>query len=176
INDAGNQINNLALSVEARYLQALGQDVDMPEDGYHGQDIVDIGAELKETYGEEWAAKERDERLAFFKAYGLKRELQNIEKDLADFRVHFDHWFSEQSLYHDKINGALEELREGGYVYEQEGATWLRSTDFGDDKDRVLIKQDGSYTYLLPDIAYHQNKLERGFDKIVNVWGADHHG
>lgn len=176
INDAGNQIDKLALSVEARYLQALGQDVEMPEDGYHGKDIIEIGEALQAEYGDALLEKEGTERLAFLKEYGLKAELQKIETDLADFRVHFDNWFSERTLYNDKINEALQALRDAGYVYEQDGATWLRSTDFDDDKDRVLIKQDGNYTYLLPDIAYHQNKLERGFDKVINVWGADHHG
>lgn len=176
INDAGNQIDQLALSVEARYLQALGENVTMPEDGYHGDDIIGIGEKIKEAYGQEWKEKDRAERLSFFKEYGLQYELKKIEEDLADFRVHFDNWFSERTLYHDKIHDALAKLKDGGFVYEKDDATWLRSTDFGDDKDRVLIKSDGSYTYLMPDIAYHQDKLERGFDKIINVWGADHHG
>ncbi|MEC5424431.1 arginine--tRNA ligase [Virgibacillus sp. C22-A2] len=177
INDAGNQIDKLAISVEARYLQALGNDAEMPEDGYHGEDIIEIGKTLGVEYGDTWAVKERDERLAFFKEYGLKYELGKIEEDLRAFRVQFDHWFSERSLYtSDKITNALKTLEAGGHTYEKDGATWFRTTDFGDDKDRVLIKQDGSYTYLTPDIAYHQNKLERGFDKIINVWGADHHG
>src|SRR5699024_5633911 len=99
------------------------------------------------------------------------------KKDLADFRVHIDNWFSEQSLYDNQsVEKALEKLRESGYVYDKDGATWLRSTDFGDDKDRVLIKQGGSYTYLTPDIAYHKNKYDRGYDQIINVWSADHHG
>src|SRR5699024_10414197 len=176
INDAGNQIDQLALSVEARYLQALGENVTMPEDGYHGDDIIGIGEKIKEAYGQEWKEKDRAERLSFFKEYGLQYELKKIEEDLADFRVHFDNWFSERTLYHDKIHDALAKLKDGGFVYEKDDATWLRSTVFGDDKDRVLIKSDGSYTYLMPDIAYHQDKLERGFDKIINVWGADHHG
>ncbi|MYL40934.1 arginine--tRNA ligase [Virgibacillus salexigens] len=175
INDAGNQIDNLALSVEARYLQALGNDVDMPEDGYHGEDIIEIGKQLCVEYGDQWAVTEREERLKFFKEYGLKYELGKIEQDLAEFRVHFDSWFSERSLYKEnKITDALKVL--DPYMYEKDGATWFRTTDFGDDKDRVLIKQDGSYTYLTPDIAYHKNKLDRGFDQIVNVWGSDHHG
>ncbi|MFC3039643.1 arginine--tRNA ligase [Virgibacillus xinjiangensis] len=177
INDAGNQIDNLALSVETRYLQALGRDAEMPEDGYRGKDIAEIGKALSEEYGEKWADADQAERLEFFKEYGLKHALGNIEKDLADFGVHFDNWFSERSLYKDgKITDALKKLEEGGYTYEKDGATWFRTTDLGDDKDRVLIKQDGNYTYLTPDIAYHQNKLDRGFDKIINVWGADHHG
>lgn len=175
INDAGNQIDNLALSVEARYLQALGEDAEMPEDGYHGKDIIEIGNTLAEEYGSAWKEKDREERVAFFREYGLKYALGKIRKDLSEFRVEFDHWFSEQSLYEGgQIEKALEKLSD--YIYEKDGATWFRTTDFGDDKDRVLVKQDGSYTYLTPDIAYHKNKLDRGFDKLINVWGADHHG
>lgn len=177
INDAGNQIDNLALSVNARYLQALGKDVAMPEDGYHGQDIVAIGKQLAEEHGEEWANKLEEERLAFFKEFGLEHTLGKIKTDLADFGVEFDNWFSERSLYkNDEITDVLAKLKDSGYIYEQDGATWFRSTDFGDDKDRVLVKNDGAFTYLTPDIAYHQNKLNRGFDKLINVWGADHHG
>ena len=177
INDAGNQINNLALSIEARYLQALGHDVPMPEDGYHGKDIVDIANELVEKYQEKFVEQDESERRAFFREYGLKFELAKLKQDLADFRVNFDNWFSETSLYEeDKIVPTLNLLTEKGYTYEDGGATWFRTTDFGDDKDRVLIKNDGTYTYLTPDIAYHKNKLDRGFDKLINFWGADHHG
>ncbi|WP_077307070.1 arginine--tRNA ligase [Terribacillus halophilus] len=177
INDAGNQIDNLARSVQARYLQALGQDAEMPDDGYHGKDIIGIGQELANEHGDSLTEKPEEERLAFFREYGLTYELKKLEKDLADFRVPFDVWYSETSLYQDgKIDTALATLRENGYVFEKDGAVWFRSTDFGDDKDRVLIKQDGSYTYLTPDIAYHKSKLDRGFSKLINVWGADHHG
>lgn len=177
INDAGNQIDNLALSVEARYLQALGETFEMPEGGYHGEDIIGIGKTLAEAEGDTWLHKERAERLAYFKEYGLKYELDKLKVDLVDFRVTFDNWFSERTLYQGgQITNALAKLATGNYTYEKDGATWLRSTDFGDDKDRVLIKQDGSYTYLTPDIAYHLNKLDRGYDKLINVWGADHHG
>ncbi|MGX6445482.1 arginine--tRNA ligase [Neobacillus sp. K501] len=177
INDAGNQINNLALSVEARYFQALGHDKPMPEDGYHGADIIGIGKKLAEEYGDKFVNTDEQERFEFFREYGLKYEMAKLQKDLEDFRVGFDVWYSETSLYKNgKIDTALEALRKSGYIYEQDGATWLRSTDLGDDKDRVLIKQDGSYTYLTPDIAYHKDKLERGFEKLINIWGADHHG
>ncbi|RDW20515.1 arginine--tRNA ligase [Oceanobacillus chungangensis] len=177
INDAGNQIDNLGLSVEARYLQEIGQNAEMPEDGYHGQAIIDIAKALVAEYGDEWAAKEKAERMEFFKEYGLKASLANIEEDLEEFGVHFDNWFSERSLYKDdKISDALETLKKGSHIYEQDGATWFKTTDLGDDKDRVLIKNDGSFTYFTPDIAYHKDKLDRGFDKIINVWGADHHG
>lgn len=177
INDAGNQINNLALSVEARYFQALGMEKDMPADGYHGEDIIGIGKRLAEEYGDKFVNADEKERFDFFRSYGLKEEMAKLKKDLEDFRVPFDVWYSETSLYGDgKIDVALDKLRENGYIYEEDGATWFRSTDLGDDKDRVLIKQDGSYTYLTPDIAYHKNKLDRGFEKLINIWGADHHG
>ncbi|MEH7492444.1 arginine--tRNA ligase [Neobacillus niacini] len=177
INDAGNQINNLALSVEARYFQALGQDKPMPEDGYHGADIIGIGKTLAEEFGDKFVNVDEQERFEFFREYGLKYEMAKLQKDLEDFRVKFDVWYSETSLYKNgKIDEALKVLRETGYIYEEEGATWLRSMDFGDDKNRVLIKQDGSYTYLTPDIAYHKDKLDRGFEKLINIWGADHHG
>ncbi len=177
INDAGNQINNLALSVEARYFQALGLEKEMPEDGYHGADIIGIGQSLAEEFGDKYIHAAAEERFEFFREYGLKYEMAKLKKDLEDFRVGFDVWFSETSLYQNgKIDEALAALKESGYIYEQDGATWLRSTDLGDDKDRVLIKQDGSYTYLTPDIAYHKDKLNRGFEKLINIWGADHHG
>ncbi|MDO7345197.1 arginine--tRNA ligase [Bacillus stercoris] len=177
INDAGNQINNLALSVEVRYFEALGLEKPMPEDGYRGEDIIAIGKRLAEEYGDRFVNEEESERLAFFREYGLKYELDKLRKDLENFRVPFDVWYSETSLYQNgKIDKALEAIREKGHVYEEDGATWFRSTTFGDDKDRVLIKKDGTYTYLLPDIAYHKDKLDRGFDKLINVWGADHHG
>ncbi|MEC0696210.1 arginine--tRNA ligase [Bacillus atrophaeus] len=177
INDAGNQINNLALSVEVRYFEALGLEKEMPEDGYRGEDIIAIGKRLAEEYGYRFVKEEESERQKFFREYGLKYELEKLRVDLENFRVPFNVWYSETSLYENgKIDKALEALRKQGHVYEEDGATWFRSTTFGDDKDRVLIKKDGTYTYLLPDIAYHKDKLDRGFDKLINVWGADHHG
>lgn len=177
INDAGNQIHNLALSIEARYMQALGKEWDMPEDGYHGQDIIEIGKELAEKDGDKWVHVPEEERIAYFREYGLKVELEKIKQDLANFDVHFDNWFSETSLYEtNKVEATLEKLQEKEMIYEKDGATWLKSTKFGDDKDRVVIKNDGTYTYLTPDIAYHLNKLERGFETLINIWGADHHG
>ncbi|WML55316.1 arginine--tRNA ligase [Neobacillus sp. PS3-12] len=177
INDAGNQINNLAKSLEARYFQALGMEKDMPEDGYHGADIIEIGKRLAAESGDKYVKMDEKERFELFRQYGLDEEMAKLKRDLEDFRVGFDVWFSETSLYQNgKIDKALDALRATGYIYEQDGATWLRSTDFGDDKDRVLIKQDGSYTYLTPDIAYHKDKLDRGFEKLINIWGADHHG
>jgi arginyl-tRNA synthetase len=177
INDAGNQINNLALSVEARYFQALGQDKPMPEDGYHGADIIEIGKQLAEEFGDHYANVGEEERFQFFRQYGLNIELEKLKRDLESFRVPFNVWYSETSLYaNGKIEEALSKLKEQKMIFEEEGATWLRSTEYGDDKDRVLIKQDGSFTYLTPDIAYHQDKLNRGHDQLINIWGADHHG
>jgi len=177
INNAGNQIVNLALSIEARYKQALGLPAELPEDGYYGEDVAEFGRELAKEKGDALLSLPDEERLQFFREYGLERELDKIRRDLARFRVRFDRWFSETSLYKEgKIEPVLEKLRERGYIYEQDGAVWLRTTPFGDDKDRVLVKNDGSYTYLLPDIAYHLTKYERGYDRIINIWGADHHG
>ena len=177
INDAGNQINNLALSIEGRYFEALGKGESMPEDGYRGQDIIDIAAALVEEHGDKFLHMTEQERYKAFREHGLKVELAKLQKDLADFRVHFDVWYSETSLYENgKIDAALKKLRDNGHIYEEDGATWFRSTTFGDDKDRVLIKNDGTYTYLTPDIAYHEDKIQRGFDKLINIWGADHHG
>lgn len=177
INDAGNQINNLALSIEGRYFEALGKGESMPEDGYRGQDIIDIAGALVEEHGDKFLHMTEQERYKAFREHGLKVELAKLQKDLADFRVHFDVWYSETSLYENgKIDAALKKLRDNGHIYEEDGATWFRSTTFGDDKDRVLIKNDGTYTYLTPDIAYHEDKIQRGFDKLINIWGADHHG
>lgn len=177
INDAGNQIHNLALSVEARYMQALGLEKEMPADGYYGEDVVNIGKRLAEEFSDRYVNVDEKERYDFFREYGLKYELEKLKKDLESFRVGFDVWYSETSLYQNgKIDEALADLKKSGEIYEQDGATWFRSTTYGDDKDRVLIKQDGSYTYLTPDIAYHRDKIERGFEKLINIWGADHHG
>ncbi len=177
INDAGNQIQNLALSLEARYFQAIGLEKEMPEDGYHGKDIIEFGKALAEEYGDRFVHQAEEERRAFFREYGLKKELDKIKSDLKEYRVEFDQWFSEVSLYESgKVEETLEYLKSKGETYEEDGATWFRSTAYGDDKDRVLIKKDGTYTYLTPDIAYHQDKMRRGFDKLINIWGADHHG
>jgi arginyl-tRNA synthetase len=177
INDAGNQMNMLALSLEARVLEALGQDAVFPEDGYRGQEIIDIAKELAQEVGDRLLQMEREERLAYVKEVGKQKLLAKIKADLEKYRVKFDVWFSELSLYEaDAIEQTIAELKEKGYTYEADGALWLRSTAFGDDKDRVLIKQDGSFTYLTPDIAYHRDKLKRGHDRLINIWGADHHG
>ncbi|WLD93206.1 arginine--tRNA ligase [Alkalihalobacillus sp. AL-G] len=177
INDAGNQIHNLALSIEARYFEQLGKEVQMPEDGYYGKDIIGFAKEIVDQDGDKYVELNQEERLRFFREFGLKKELEKIQKDLADFRVDFDEWYSETSLYTSgKIDQALELLNSKGVTYEKDGATWFKTTDFGDDKDRVLIKNDGTYTYLTPDIAYHFDKLQRGFETVINIWGADHHG
>lgn len=177
INDAGNQVVNLIKSLEARYLQELGQDAEMPEDGYHGEDIKGFAKELVAEKGDSLLSMDPGERTAFLRQFGLEKELDKIKRDLNRFRVHFDEWFSETSLYENGlVEKSLEELKSKGEAYEKDGATWLRTTDYGDDKDRVLVKNDGTYTYLTPDIAYHRNKYERGYDKILNIWGADHHG
>lgn len=177
INDAGNQITKLASSLEARYRQALGLEAEVPADGYHGKDIIIIAEELSKEFGPEILEKSPEERYEFFRTHGLKHEFGKIQKDLKDFRVEFDVWFSETSLYQDgKVEVAIDKLKENGHVFEEDGAIWFRSTTFGDDKDRVLVKSDGSYTYLTPDIAYHEDKLQRGFDQLINIWGADHHG
>ncbi|MFC0215476.1 arginine--tRNA ligase [Paenibacillus chartarius] len=177
INDAGNQVVNLAKSLEARYRQALGQDAEMPEDGYHGADIKQFAEELAQEKGDALLQLGDEERFQFFRTYGLTKELDKIKRDLARFGVHFDEWFSETSIYESGvIPEVLDQIRAQGHIYEQDDATWLRTTTYGDDKDRVLIKNDGTFTYLTPDIAYHRNKYQRGFDRMINIWGADHHG
>lgn len=177
INDAGNQINNLTLSVEARYMQALGMDKEMPADGYHGSDIIEIGKTLAAEFGDRYVNEPEEARYKFFREYGLKLEMEKLQRDLRNFRVEFDVWYSETSLYQNgKVLEALDDLNQRGETYEEEGATWFRSTTYGDDKNRVLIKSDGSYTYLTPDIAYHRDKLSRGADKLIDILGADHHG
>ena len=177
INDAGNQINNLVISAIVRYKQALGMDAELPEDAYHGEDIKILGQKLKDEFGE--SLLERDDLNEFIREYAVAYEMENIKKDLGDFGLEYDVFFSEKSLYENGlVDNALESLREQGFVYEKDGALWLETTALGtgDDKDRVLIKADGSLTYLTSDIAYHKNKLDRGFDLLLDVLGADHHG
>jgi arginyl-tRNA synthetase len=177
INDAGKQVENLAVSLEARYRQQLGQEAAMPEDGYYGEDIIGFAKELAEREGDKLLALSEQERFAFFRSFGLERELDKIKRDLARFRVNFDVWYSETALYESgQVEEGLAALKASGHVYEEEGATWLATVPFGDDKNRVLVKNDGSYTYLTPDIAYHRDKYSRGFDRMINIWGADHHG
>ena len=177
INDAGNQITKLARSIEARYFEALGDTAyKMPEDGYHGKDIINIGKDLA-TKQPELKDLSEDERIKTFRQLGVDYEMGKLRTDLSDFNTHYDNWFSETSLYEKgEIQVVLDKMAELGYTYEQDGATWLRTTEFNDDKDRVLIKKDGNYTYFLPDIAYHFDKIQRGNDILINLFGADHHG
>lgn len=177
INDAGNQINNLAKSVEARYQELLGNRVEFPEDGYRGADIVDTAKSLLATYGDQLATMTVGERHAFFKEEAYKLKLDALKDTLGKFNVHFDKWFSERTL-HDSgdVMAAIKELQDKGAIYEKEGALWLNSTACGDDKDRVVIRDNGVPTYLAADIAYHRNKYQRGFKEMINIWGADHHG
>lgn len=175
INDAGNQIHNMALSLQARYLQACGKDVQVPEDGYHGPDLITIANELYANEKDKYV-EDTPENYEFFRQYGLNKELDKLKADLKAFNVEFDVWTSEKSLYEKGlVEKSLETLKANGYTYEAEGALWLKTTMFNDDKDRVLVKSDGSYTYLTPDIAYHLNKLDRGYDKLIDLLGADHH-
>lgn len=175
INDAGNQIHNMALSLQARYLQACGKDVQVPEDGYHGPDLITIANELYAKEKDKYV-EDTPENYEFFRQYGLNKELDKLKADLKAFNVEFDVWTSEKSLYErGLVEKSLETLKANGYTYEAQGALWLKTTMFNDDKDRVLVKSDGSYTYLTPDIAYHLNKLDRGYDKLIDLLGADHH-
>ncbi|WP_018307537.1 arginine--tRNA ligase [Desulfitobacterium hafniense] len=177
INDAGNQIYNFALSLEARYLQLMGQDVPFPEGGYHGEDLIDTVKGLIEKVGNKYLNVDQDLRREFLVRYALEEKLTSIRETLTDMGVHYDCWFSEQSL-HDSgfVKDTMEKLEQQGYIYEKEGAQWLKSTLFGDEKDEVVVRGNGTPTYFAADIAYHRNKFERGFDRVINIWGADHHG
>lgn len=177
INDAGNQIDNLAASVNARYLECLDQPNVFPENGYHGQDIVETAKKIIAHEGNRYLFVTEEERLAVFKELALKEKLAALKADLEAFHVTFDIWFSERTLHKEHaIEKACDILKENGNMYEQGGALWLKSTAYGDDKDRVVIRDNGVPTYLAADIAYHHNKFLRGFDKVINIWGADHHG
>lgn len=177
INDAGNQIENLALSVNARYLSLLGVECEFPENGYHGTDITETAQRIAHIYGDKFLKLKEAERLQAFKTLALKEKLAALKEDLQAFNVDFDVWFSERTLHEEGcIKAACDFLCEKGYMYEHEGALWLKSTEYGDDKDRVVIRENGVPTYLAADIAYHRNKFERGFDHVINLWGADHHG
>ncbi len=177
INDAGNQMNNLARSVNARYLELLGKEIEFPEDGYHGHDIIDTAQRIINKYGDRFLQMEEEERLEEFKTIAYQEKLAALKEDLERFNVRFDVWFSEKTLHEaNKIKEACDRLLEKGYMYEQDGALWLKSTAFGDDKDRVVIRDNGVPTYFAADIAYHANKFGRGFDRVINLWGADHHG
>ena len=177
INDAGNQIDNLAASVEARYIELLGQAVTFPEDGYHGKDIVETAQRIIDNAGSRYLMMSPADRREVFKQIALDEKLLALREDLESFGVTFDEWFSERSLFEDDaVAAACRQLREKGHAYDKDGAFWLRSTDFGDDKDRVIIRDNGIPTYFASDIAYHDNKFRRGFETVINIWGADHHG
>lgn len=177
INDAGNQIENFGKSLEARYLQLHGQDVAFPEEGYHGEDLVDTVKNIIKQAKDKYLNIDSALRREFLIQKALEEKLTAIRNDLAHFGVDYDIWFSEQSL-HDSgaITRTLQILQEKGYIYEKEGALWFKSTLFGDEKDEVMVRSNGVPTYFAADIAYHKNKFERGFNKVINIWGADHHG
>lgn len=177
INDAGNQIEKFGQSLEARYFQALGRDVPFPEDGYHGQDLIDTVKAFIDLYGDKYLSAPEEERREALVQYALKEKLDNIKKALEEFGVEYDVWFSEQSLHDSgEVKRAIELLQEKGYIYEKDGALWFKTTEFGDEKDEVVVRANGVPTYFAADIAYHLNKFERGFQWVINLWGADHHG
>ena len=177
INDAGNQMEMLGKSTYLRYLELYGQNINMPENSYKGEYIIDIARELKSQYGEELKEKPEAEAEEIARDFAYDKILSIIKNDLNDFGIEFDNWFSERTLHDQgRIEKAVEKLREKGYIYEENDAIWFASSEFGDDKDRVVIKSDGTPTYMGADIAYHLDKINRGFDKLINVWGADHHG
>ena len=177
VNDVGNQMNILGRSTWLRYLELLGNDADFPEDHYRGEYIKDIAQMAIDQHGKKFFDKPEGECVPFFKELAKDNILEGIKKDLSNFRVTFDNWFSEQSLYeNNSVEGAIEWLRNEGHVYDKDGAVWLKSSAFDDDKDRVIVKKTGEKTYFCSDIAYHQNKIKRGFKKLINLMGADHHG
>ena len=177
INDVGNQMNFLGRSTWLRYRELLGEAIEFPDDHYRGEYIKDIANEIVKQKGNEFLNKPEEECLPFFRKFAKDNILKGIQKDLTEFRVNFDNWFSEQSLYDDSsVEKAIEWLRGKGHIYEKDGAVWLKSSAFNDDKDRVIVKKTGEKTYFCSDIAYHQNKINRGFKKIINLMGADHHG
>lgn len=178
VNDAGVQITKLGESLLARYLQLFDIDAKLPEDGYHGPDVADIAKIVKADQGDKYVTTDDEAaRLAWFRAEGIRLELEKMKRDLDYFGVHFDSWISEQGLYDSgEVEKGLQKVIDMGLTYEEDGALWFKTMDFGDDKNRVLKKNDGTYTYLTPDIANHIDKFNRGYTKLVNLWGADHHG
>jgi len=179
INDAGLQMDILGRSTQARYFELAGmaEKAPFPEDGYKGAYIYDIAGAVREREGDRFTALSPGESLPFFKTFAADTILATIRKDLADFGVHFDVWFSEKSLYErNLVPSAMEILKNRGFAFEHEGALWFKSTDFTDEKDRVLIRSNGVPTYFASDITYHKEKFDRGFDRVIDIWGADHHG
>jgi len=176
-NDAGRQIERLAESVRARYLQALGVEAQVPEDGYHGSTVTEVAGDFLTAEGDRWREDPEGEGLDRMRRFAVDRLRREQDRDLNGFRVHFDEYYLESSLYDDgRVDDTVERLRNTGLVFDRDGAVWLRTSEFGDQKDRVMIKSDGSATYFLPDVAYHVTKWERGFHHAINVQGADHHG
>ena len=179
VNDAGNQIVMLGKSLTARYFEYFGRsDYPLPEDGYHAEDVRQIAHEIAKKDGDKWLDAPEEERMAYFMQTGKELELKKIEKDLLAYGVRIDSWMHETFFYENdraRINACLRLMQDKGLLYEQDGALWFRSTDYGDDKDRVLRKSDGTLSYLTPDIANHVYKIERGYPKLVDLWGADHH-
>ena len=177
VNDAGNQMENLGLSILARYRESFGEKVDFPEGGYPGDYIMEISAEVRQKHGNQFLAEPKEAAVMFFREYGGDSLLDTIRAQLRDFGIEFDSFFSEKAMRErSEVERAMDELRTRGLLYSQDGAEWYRSTQFGDDKDRAVVKSDGELTYFAADIAYHRNKFERHFQKLINVWGADHHG
>lgn len=178
VNDAGNQIDMLAESMYSRYCELFGVEYPLPENGYHAQDIVEVAKKIKDKDGDKWLNKEHSEWCEYFKDEGIEMKLDAIRQDLDLFRVHFDSWMHERFFYQNdsaRINQCIKSLKDKGLTYEKDDALWFQSTKFGDDKDRVLKKNTGLLTYLTPDIANHVYKFERGYDTLINLWGADHH-
>lgn len=182
INDQGNQMNVFGNSVVVRYQQLLGQDVEMPEACYGGAYIKDIAQAIIDADGDKWLDADEDERLVNFRERGYAMMLDSVKNTLSTFGNNFDTWFSERSLFVADENGetkqqrAFDVMNEKGLLFEAEGATFFRSTDYGDDKDRVLVKANGDLTYFMSDVAYHYDKMQRGYDHLIDIWGADHHG
>lgn len=177
INDAGKQIENFGLSLEARYLQQLGEEAPFPEDGYHGEDITRTMAEYIAEQGDKLRQVSAEERRAALTEYALQKKLTAIREALLHYGVEFDTWFSEQTLHAaGEVSGVVEAMRAKGSLLEQEGALWFKADDFGCEKPEVLVRANGIPTYYAADIAYHKNKFARGFDRLINIWGADHHG
>ena len=182
INDQGNQMNVFGNSVVVRYQQLLGQDVEMPEACYGGAYIKDIAQAIIDADGDKWLDANEDERLVAFRERGYAMMLDSVKDTLSTFGNNFDTWFSERSLFVADENGetkqqrAFDVMNEKGLLFEAEGATFFRSTDYGDDKDRVLVKANGDLTYFMSDVAYHYDKMQRGYDHLIDIWGADHHG
>lgn len=176
-NDAGEQIARLTRSVWARYQQACGRDLDFPDDGYHGAYVTDLARAFRDEHGDRFADDESEEAMEAMRSYAVAALRAEQNRDLNEFRVRFDNFYLESSLYEKgRVRDTIERLRSTGLVYEEGGALWLRTTEFGDDKDRVMVKSSGHPTYFLPDVAYHLTKWERGFERAINVQGADHHG